>query len=115
MQKQFRRSGVSVGLLKGVIEYARLNGIKIIEAYPTIPTKEKLPDSFLWVGLYKSFEKAGFEIVDTNFQKQSDCKILCQINNKLIFYSDEKFTDPDPVILGTEYLWTELQACMGID
>jgi GNAT superfamily N-acetyltransferase len=62
--KQFRRSGVSVSLLKGVIEYARLNGISIIEAYPTIPTTEKLPDSFLWVGLYKSFEKAGFEIVD---------------------------------------------------
>jgi len=64
IDKKFRRLGVSVALLKGVIRYARENGIKIIEAYPTIPTQEKLPDSFAWIGLYKSFERAGFEIVD---------------------------------------------------
>jgi GNAT superfamily N-acetyltransferase len=64
IHKDFRRQGVSVMLLKGVINYARQQGIKIIEAYPTIPTQEKLPDSFAWIGLYKSFEKAGFEIVD---------------------------------------------------
>jgi GNAT superfamily N-acetyltransferase len=64
IDKRFRRNGVSVALLKGVIDYSRSNGIEILEAYPTIPTKEKLPDSFLWIGLYKSFERAGFEIVD---------------------------------------------------
>jgi GNAT superfamily N-acetyltransferase len=64
IDKYFRRQGVSVELLKGVIRYAKLQGIKIIEAYPTIPTKEKLPDSFAWIGLYKSFEQAGFKIVD---------------------------------------------------
>jgi GNAT superfamily N-acetyltransferase len=65
IDKKFRRLGVSVALLKGVIAYARAQGIKIIEAYPTIPTQEAgLPDSFAWVGLYKSFERAGFSIVD---------------------------------------------------
>jgi len=64
IDKNFRRHGVSVELLKGVIHYAKANGIKIIEAYPTIPTQEKLPDSFAWIGLYKSFERAGFEIAD---------------------------------------------------
>jgi GNAT superfamily N-acetyltransferase len=64
IDKKFRRLGVSVALLKGVIDYAGKNGIKIIEAYPTIPTQEKLPDSFAWIGLYKSFERAGFDIVD---------------------------------------------------
>lgn len=64
IDKNFRKLGVSVELLNGVIEYARKAGIKIIEAYPTIPTQEKLPDSFAWIGLYKSFEKAGFKIVD---------------------------------------------------
>jgi len=63
--KEFRRLGVTVELLKAVIKYAKENGIKIIEAYPTIPTKETLPDSFAWIGLYKSFERSGFEIVDT--------------------------------------------------
>ena len=64
IHKNFRRYGVSVDLLKRVVDYAREKGIKIIEAYPTIPTTEKLPDSFAWTGLYKSFERAGFNIVD---------------------------------------------------
>ncbi|MFY9151364.1 MAG: GNAT family N-acetyltransferase [Prolixibacteraceae bacterium] len=64
VDKKFRRQGVSVELLKGLISYAKTQGIRIIEAYPTIPTKEKLPDSFAWIGLYKSFERAGFEVVD---------------------------------------------------
>src|SRR5512145_1325498 len=50
IDKNFRRHGVSAELLKGVVNYAREHGIKIIEAYPTIPTQEKLPDSFVWVG-----------------------------------------------------------------
>ncbi len=64
IDKAFRRKGVSVAVLKAVIKYARENNIKIIEAYPTIPTQEKLPDAFAWIGLYKSFERAGFEIAD---------------------------------------------------
>lgn len=62
--KDFRRQGISVALLKGLLKYAKEKEIKIIEAYPTIPTTEKLPDAFAWIGLYKSFESAGFEIVD---------------------------------------------------
>jgi len=62
--KEFRRRGVSVALLDGLVKYAREAGIKIVEAYPAIPTQEKLPDAFAWIGLYKSFERAGFEIVD---------------------------------------------------
>lgn len=64
IDKNFRRQGVSVELLKGVIRYARTEKIGIIEAYPTIPTHEKLADSFAWIGLYRSFELAGFQIVD---------------------------------------------------
>lgn len=64
IDKKFRRLGVSVQLLKGIAQYAKHMGIKTIEAYPTIPTQEKLPDAFAWIGLYKSFERAGFEIVD---------------------------------------------------
>lgn len=67
IHKDYRQKGVSVALLKGVIDYAKKEsrsfGIKILEAYPTIPSG-KLPDAFAWIGLYKSFEKAGFKIVD---------------------------------------------------
>lgn len=62
--KEYRKIGVSVALLKGVIAFAKAEDIKIVEAYPTIPTQDKLPDGFAWIGLYKSFEEAGFEIVD---------------------------------------------------
>jgi GNAT superfamily N-acetyltransferase len=64
VSKKFRRKGVSAEMLKAVIRYARENNINIIEAYPTIPTKETLPDAFAWIGLYKTFEQAGFKIVD---------------------------------------------------
>lgn len=64
IDKEFRKMGLSVALLKGVIAYAKKNKIKILEAYPTIPTKDSFPDNFAWIGLYKSFERAGFEIVD---------------------------------------------------
>ena len=64
IDKNFRRQGISVELLNAVVRYAKEQNIKIIEAYPTIPTKKELPDTFAWIGLYKSFERAGFEIVD---------------------------------------------------
>ena len=64
IHKEFRRSGVSERLLRGAVQYAKENGIKILEAYPAIPTQENLPDSFAWIGLWKSFERTGFEIVD---------------------------------------------------
>ena len=64
VKKEFRKLGVSVALLKGLVIYAKEQGIRIVEAYPTIPTQDKLPDGFAWIGLYKSFERAGFEIVD---------------------------------------------------
>lgn len=64
IDKDFRRKGVSVALLGALIRYAREKKIKVLEAYPTIPTQERLPDAFAWIGLYKSFERAGFKIVD---------------------------------------------------
>jgi GNAT superfamily N-acetyltransferase len=64
IHKNYRQSGISILLLKSVIVYAKNKGIKIIEAYPAIPTQEKIPDSFAWVGLYKSFERTGFVIAD---------------------------------------------------
>jgi hypothetical protein len=64
IDKNVRRKGVSVELLKGVIAYAEDNNIEVIEAYPTIPAKENLPDSFAWTGLNRSFECAGFEVAD---------------------------------------------------
>jgi GNAT superfamily N-acetyltransferase len=64
VERPFRKLGVSVELLKAVIKYAKEKKIKTLEAYPTIPTTEVIADGFAWIGLYKSFEQAGFKIVD---------------------------------------------------
>lgn len=80
IDKQFRRMGISVALLKGVIDYAKTKGIKILEAYPAIPTQPSLPDSFVWVGLYKSFERAGFRVVDRTSKNRPMVR----------YYTDEK-------------------------
>jgi GNAT superfamily N-acetyltransferase len=70
VDKRFRGKGVSVQMLRGIIEYARKKHIRILEAYPTIPTKDKLPDAFTWIGLYKSFKRAGFTIVDRTSKRR---------------------------------------------
>lgn len=62
IKKDYRRFGVSVIFLYKLIEHAKNSDISIIEAYPTIIKKDKIPDFFLWTGIYKSFEKVGFKI-----------------------------------------------------
>lgn len=59
--KSFRRKGISSLLLKGVIEYCRKEGVKIIEAYPIIPYADSIPDAFAWTGILSSYKKAGFK------------------------------------------------------
>ena len=81
IDKNYRRSGVSVQLLKGAVKYARENGIKIIEAYPTIPTQDRIPNSFAWIGLFKSFERAGFEIVDRTSKNRPMVRYYIQSDN----------------------------------
>jgi GNAT superfamily N-acetyltransferase len=64
--KSYRRKGVSVEMLKAAIDYARDNGIKILEGYPIIPYDGKMPDVFAWSGIVTSYERAGFKIVAKN-------------------------------------------------
>jgi GNAT superfamily N-acetyltransferase len=79
ISKPYRRKGLSVALLNGVIEYARSKHIIALEAYPTLPTTDKLPEAFLWVGLFKSFERAGFKIVDRTSKNRPMVRYL--LNN----------------------------------
>lgn len=57
--KPHRRHGVSVALLRAAVEYARGEGARIVEGYPTEPGKP-LPDPFVWTGLVSAFRDAGF-------------------------------------------------------
>jgi len=60
IEKQHRRQGLTVQLLKAAIDYVKQQGGKIVEGYPVEPKKSKMPDVFVWTGLAAAFKKAGF-------------------------------------------------------
>jgi GNAT superfamily N-acetyltransferase len=60
VDKQFRRKGVTVALLKAAVEYVREHGGKILEGYPVEPKEGKTPDVFVYTGLASAFRKIGF-------------------------------------------------------
>jgi GNAT superfamily N-acetyltransferase len=81
IHKQFRQKGLSIQLLKAVVDFSILNGAKIIEGYPIEPKplppevprqsegKERsswrvMPDVFAWTGFSSIFIKAGFKEVE---------------------------------------------------
>ena len=58
--KKYRRTGMSVELLKAVIKFCQKKKVKILEGYPTVPYNENIPAAFAWTGIPSAFEKAGF-------------------------------------------------------
>jgi len=63
VKKPFRRRGVSIALLRAAVEFAGRQGAELVEGYPTIPTMEKTPDPFVYMGLPSAFKAAGFKEV----------------------------------------------------
>jgi GNAT superfamily N-acetyltransferase len=61
ISKQFRRKGVSVAILKAVLDHCKKKKVKIIEAYPVIPYNKKMPEAFAWTGIYSAYLKVGFK------------------------------------------------------
>lgn len=59
--KPYRKMGLTVSLLKYVVEYCRKQGAKIVEGYPIDPKKPSMPDVFAWTGFVSAFRKAGFK------------------------------------------------------
>jgi GNAT superfamily N-acetyltransferase len=60
VDRHFRRSGLTVQLLHGVIDYARQQGANMLEGYPVDPKGESLPPVFVYTGLAPAFLQAGF-------------------------------------------------------
>jgi GNAT superfamily N-acetyltransferase len=59
----FRRQGVADGLLRAAVDYARAEGIPVLEAYPIDPEGQRVDVSFAYVGFTGMFERAGFRRV----------------------------------------------------
>jgi GNAT superfamily N-acetyltransferase len=59
--KKYRRSGITVSLLKAGVEYAIKRGAQIVEGYPHDAPVSEMPDVFAWNGFVSAFRKAGFQ------------------------------------------------------
>jgi GNAT superfamily N-acetyltransferase len=75
IKKEFRHNGLSRQLIKGALDFAKKEKIKILEAYPAIPYAPKVPHPFLWVGVLSSFIKNGFSIVRQNIKSRALVRI----------------------------------------
>jgi GNAT superfamily N-acetyltransferase len=62
IHRDYRRAGLSVLLLKAVVDHVRKAGGKMVEGYP-IDSADDYPDTFAWTGLASAFRKAGFRAV----------------------------------------------------
>jgi GNAT superfamily N-acetyltransferase len=60
VDKEFRRCGVSVALLRAAADYVQLRGGRIVEGYPIEPRTSHMPDVFAWTGLASAYRRAGF-------------------------------------------------------
>jgi hypothetical protein len=47
-------------MIKAAMDYVKIQGGKILEAYPVEPKKNRVPAVFVWTGLASAFKKAGF-------------------------------------------------------
>jgi GNAT superfamily N-acetyltransferase len=60
VQPRHRGEGLVGELIEGAVEWARGQGAKVIEGYPTVPRGRKLPPVSSYMGLPHQFERAGF-------------------------------------------------------
>jgi GNAT superfamily N-acetyltransferase len=64
IDKAFRRIGLSSELLKAASAFARSQGARVVEGYPSEPKPgQRLAPAFAWTGLASAFRKAGFKEV----------------------------------------------------
>ena len=56
----YRGHGIGLPLIKAAVGYAKQNGARVIEAYPTVPRKGELPPVSSFMGIPSLFERAGF-------------------------------------------------------
>ena len=60
IDKEFRKQGVSIELLRAAVSYAEKRGAKIVEGYPVEPKTKDYAAAFAYTGLASAFLKVGF-------------------------------------------------------
>ena len=62
--KKYRRLGLTIGLLKAAVDFAKVHGATIVEGYPIEPKGGHATDAHVFMGLVSAYKKAGFVEVD---------------------------------------------------
>lgn len=63
VRREFRGEGLTDRLLAAALEYARVGGARVVEAYPIDPSAEKKSANDLSHGVLSTFTRAGFREV----------------------------------------------------
>lgn len=64
IKKKYRLHHVSIGLIEAAVRYVESQGGEIVEGYPLVPIKEKIPVAFAWTGFESAFKSVGFVEVE---------------------------------------------------
>lgn len=63
IDREYRRQGLSVRLIREAVQHARNLGARIVEAYPVEPKTDPMPDVFAYTGIASAYLQAGFREV----------------------------------------------------
>lgn len=76
IKKEYRKKHLSSFVISKAVEYAFQNGAQLVEAYPLVSKKDKIPDAFAWTGIWKSYKNAGFKKI----KQVSETKLIMSIS-----------------------------------
>ena len=63
INRNFRRMGITTGLVKAAVAFVREKGGSIVEAYPTVTEEGQVSSASIFSGVPQVFERLGFEKV----------------------------------------------------
>jgi GNAT superfamily N-acetyltransferase len=63
VDRRERGRGIAAALLDAAIDYARVHGATMLEAYPADTSTGRIPSPWAYKGTVSMFERAGFEVV----------------------------------------------------
>jgi GNAT superfamily N-acetyltransferase len=58
--REYRGKGIALPLIRAAVAYAKRKGAKVVEAYPTLPGKDRLAPVSVYMGVPSVFKRAGF-------------------------------------------------------
>ncbi len=80
--RAWRNRGVSVRLLRAVVDHVRERGGRVVEGYPVEPRKTPMPAAFAWTGTASAFRQAGFRECARNSETRPIMRVTIEDRRK---------------------------------